>query len=229
MNPKWFARHESGHKSNRVVLNQLTRLLAVQLRQTEDILLRNMLQASAAVINCSNGVNGDVPTELTTPDIETVIQVLAAADAETLMNNIEAENRFGTGPIRWSYIAMMHSNLIPSLQAVQGFLHASQYPSTQSVLQSEWGNVQNIRFLQSSIGAVALNSSALGADVYSIFIAANESYANVKQNRYTSSFVYRPPIFSDALAQNASVGWKTANAQVITNDTWVLNLRCTLP
>ena len=68
--------------------------------QTEDELIRNLLQASAAFINCTNGLNGDNPTELTLPDIQRVIRILQGNNAESLMNNIEGENRFGTGPIR---------------------------------------------------------------------------------------------------------------------------------
>jgi hypothetical protein len=58
VNPKRFARHASGHKSNRMVLNAITQRLAVSMRQTEDQLIRNLLQASAGFVNCVNGVNG---------------------------------------------------------------------------------------------------------------------------------------------------------------------------
>ncbi len=198
------------------------------MRQTEDSLIRNLLQASAGFVNCVNGVNGDSPTELTLPDIQNVIRILQNNSAETLMNNIDAEDRFGTGPIRWAYLAMMHTNVIPNLEAVDNFLHASQYPSTQKVIQSEWGNVNNIRFLVSPIAAVVTNSSMLGADVYQITVVANEAYGIVKQDGYTNSFVYRPPIFSDPLAQNSSAGWKMATCPVLFNDQFALNLNCTV-
>lgn len=41
-------------------LNQAAERLGVSLRQTEDVLTRNMLAAGAAFINCVGGVNGKV-------------------------------------------------------------------------------------------------------------------------------------------------------------------------
>lgn len=40
------------------VLNQTVSLLAQSMRETEDELARNMLAATAAAVNCTNGVNG---------------------------------------------------------------------------------------------------------------------------------------------------------------------------
>jgi len=40
------------------VLNETASLLSQCLRETEDALVRNMLQATASVLNCVNGVNG---------------------------------------------------------------------------------------------------------------------------------------------------------------------------
>lgn len=165
---------------------------------------------------------------MTLPDIQTVIRTLLGNNAETLMNNIEGDLKFGTGPVRWAYIAMMHSDVTSNLEAIQQFIPSANYPNPSSALPSEWGSVQNIRYLVSSIGSVSKNSSALGADVYNIFIAANESYACIEQDGYSSTFIYRPPMYSDPLAQNASVGWKMAQVPRILNDTWILNQRCTL-
>ena len=211
-----------------MVLNEAAKRLGVSLRQTEDQLTRDMLAATATFLNCVNGVNGDVPTELTLPDIQTVIRTLLGNNAETLMNNIEGDLKFGTGPVRWAYIAMMHSDVTSNLEAIQQFIPSANYPNPSSALPSEWGSVQNIRYLVSSIGSVSKNSSALGADVYNIFIASNESYACIEQDGYSSTFIYRPPMYSDPLAQNASVGWKMAQVPRILNDTWILNQRCTL-
>ena len=44
-------------------------VLGVSLRQTEDQLTRDMLAATASFINCTGGVNGDNPTEITRSDV----------------------------------------------------------------------------------------------------------------------------------------------------------------
>jgi N4-gp56 family major capsid protein len=211
-----------------MVLNEAAARLGVSLRQTEDELTRNMLAATAGFINAVGGVNGDNPTELAISDISAVIRALLNANAYTILDNIEGEDKFGTAPVRDAYFALCSSNLAGNLEAVAGFVAKSQYPSPMNALRSEWGAIRNLRFLLSSIGSVSPNASALGADVYNIFCVGMEAYACVEQDGYSASFIYRPPIYDGPLALNASVGYKFAEVPRITNDLWVINLRTTL-
>jgi len=80
------------------VLNESARRLGVSLRQTEDELTRNMLAATAGFINCTGGVNGDNPTEITRSDVNEVVRTLLNNNAYTIMDNIEGEDKFGTAP-----------------------------------------------------------------------------------------------------------------------------------
>lgn len=66
--------------------------------QTEDQLTRDMLSSTASFINCTGGVNGDSPTELTRSDVDTVVRTLLNNNAYTIMDNIEGEDKFGTAP-----------------------------------------------------------------------------------------------------------------------------------
>lgn len=117
---------------------------------------------------------------------------------------------------------MGNSNLTQSLDNVDGFIHSSQYPSQMNILESEWGSVKNVRFLLSSIGSTTPNGSFLGNTVYNTFVAGMESYGFVRQDRESAHFIYLPPeIAGGNLALNASLGWKTRNAQEILNDAWV--------
>ena len=113
------------------------------------------------------------------------------------------------------------------MENVTGFLNIANYPNP-NFLRSEWGTIGNIRFLVSSIGSVTQKASNLGADVYNNLVMGLEAYANVKQDGYSNTFIYRPPVFSDALAQNASVGYKFACCPRLLNDLWILNMRSTL-
>ncbi len=209
------------------VLNSATKRLGVSLRQTEDELMRNMLISTASVINCVNGANGDNPTEINRTDIDEVIRTLANNDAYTVADNIEADDKFGTGPVRDSYLAFGSTQLISDLENVRGFMNKSQYPYQDTTLRSEWGNVSNLRFFLSSIGSQE-GLSMNGNDVYNISICGTEAYAAIEQDAYSTQFIYRPPIYDGPLALNASVGYKMAAAQCITNDAWVFNLRTTL-
>lgn len=210
------------------VLNEASKRLGVALRQTEDTLTRDMLSATASSINATGGTNGDNPTEITRSDVDTVIKTLADNNAYTISDYIEGEDKFGTAPVRDAYFAMGSTQLIGDLEQVQGFIAKAQYPSQMDTLRPEWGSVSNLRFLLSSIGAVGPGASALGADVYNIFVAGMEAYAVVEQDGYSAQFIYRPPIYDGPLALNASVGYKFAQVPRITNDAWVINLSTTL-
>lgn len=208
-------------------LNEAAARLGVSLRQTEDQLTRDMLASTAAFINCVGGVNGDNPTEITRADVNEVVRTLLDNDAYTILDNIEGEDKFGTAPVRDAYFALASTQLTGDLDDVAGFIHKNQYPSPMDALRSEWGAVGNLRFLVSSIGSVSPNASVLGADVFNIFCVGMEAYACIEQDGYSASFIYRPPIYDGPLALNASVGYKFAEVPRITNDLWVLNLRCT--
>lgn len=210
------------------VLNEAAARLGVSLRQTEDQLTRDMLAGTAASLNATGGVNGDNPTEITRPDVNDVVRTLLDNDAYTMLDNIEGEDKFGTAPVRDAYFALCSTNLTGNLENIAGFIQKNQYPSPMEALRSEWGAAGNLRFLVSSIGSVSPNSSALGANVYNVFCVGLEAYACIEQDNYSAQFIYRPPILSDALAQNITVGYKFAEVPRILNDQWVINLRCTL-
>lgn len=188
-----------------------------------------MLAGTAAMINCVGGVNGDAPTEITAADISVVVRTLLGNNAYTILDNIEGEDKFGTAPVRDAYFALCHTSLTGDLNNVDGFIHKNQYPSPMNALRSEWGSVQNLRFLISSVGSITLNSSVIAAaDVYNIFCVGMEAYACIEQDGYSAQFIYRSPIYDGPLALNCSVGYKFAEVPRITNDLWVVNLRATL-
>ena len=210
------------------VLNEAAKRLGVSLRQTEDQLTRDMLASTASFINCTGGVNGDNPTEMTRSDVDEVVRTLLGNDAYTIMDNIEGDDKFGTAPVRDAYFALCSTALTGDMDLVGGFIHKNQYPAPMEALRSEWGAIGNLRFLVSSIGSKTDNASNLGADVYNIFCVGMEAYACVEQDGYSAQFIYRPPIYDSALALNSTVGCKFAEVPRILNDLWVLNLRATL-
>jgi N4-gp56 family major capsid protein len=210
------------------VLNQCAERLGIALRETEDNLTRDMLASTASFINCTGGVNGDSPTNITRTDVSNVVRTLLDNDAYTITDNIAGKDEFGTSPVRDAYFSLCSTQLTSDLENVSGFLQKAQYPGGYEALPSEWGNVGNLRFLVSSIGSYFHNASALGATVYNIFCTGLEAYAIIEQDGYSANFIYRPPIYDGPLALNASVGWTMAQVPRITNDLWILNLRATL-
>lgn len=212
-----------------MVLNQAAARLGQSLRETEDELMRSMLESTASFVNCVGGVNGDNPTEPTAVDFEGVVTSLQNSDGEFVGDVVEGENKFGTGPVRDSYFCMASTQLIPRLQAMNGFLSKAQYPSQLNILSAEWGSVNNVRFVLSSRGSVTPNASLLGANVYNMFVTAQESYTSIQLDGESAKFIYHPPGWGDDPAElRQTAAFRFAHARAITNDAWIINLRATL-
>lgn len=215
-------------KVTEMVLNQTVSLLAQSMRETEDELARNMLAATAAQISCTDGVNGDTPTELTRSDIDNVVQTLLSNDAMMISDNIEGSLKFGTAPVREAFWGMMHTAILDDLEACTGFISQAQYPSNMNVLDAEWGSCGNVRFLYSSRGSTTASASLNGNTVYNVFIAGSESYACVDLTSATAQFIYTPPGGpTDPLRRLQLGAFKMAQVPRILNDAWVFQLRAT--
>ena len=209
------------------VLSWVSERLGVAMKQAEDTILREYLLSAASQYNCQEGHNGDNPTEPTVPDFATVNASLDTANAFKFLTGKGGENKFGTAPIRAAYFFLGHTLLESTFDQLEGFIHAWNYPNQNDVLYSEYGSVTNFRLLTSSNSSISKTSSMNGSDVYNNMVVAREGYAHIEQDGYSSQLVYRPPIFSGPLALNGTLGVKFAQAQVITQDTWITNMRCT--
>lgn len=210
------------------VLNQATIRLGQSMRETEDQLMRDMLATTASVIFSTGGVNGDTPTELTLSDVQDVVRTLLSNDAKTISDSIDGTNKFGTAPVSNAYVGLSHVDNSSVLSNMNGFTRTYQYGSQAGIKQTEWGAVDSVRFFLSSRGSKSANASGAGKDVYNTFIVGMEAYANVKLDNYKSKFIYHDGRYDGPLELNQTVGWKMAEAPVITNDAWIVNLKSTL-
>lgn len=215
-------------QSQEDVLTEASYLLGLNLRESEDILMRDMMAASASFVNCQGGSNGDNPTQVTYNDIGLAYRTLVGNDAMTISSMIGGENKFGTGPVRNAFLALCHTDLTNDLQQLPSFLNVANYPNQNGILPVEFGSIQNFRFMVSSIGSILFNASALAQNVYNIFCCAMESVCSIEQDMFSTQFIYRPAIFDGALAQNVSLAMKFAQVNAINNDQWILAVRATL-
>lgn len=210
------------------ILNAAAARLGQAYKETSDKLQRDNLEATASIINCVGGGNGDLPTEISLSDVDDVTAILQTNDGEYITNMIGGSKLIGTSPIGDAYAAMCTTRLIPSLNAITGFTRKFEYPNVDKVLSSEWGCVNNTRFFVSSQGSVSLNASLSGNDVANIFITAKEGYKVVFQAGGRAKFIYLPPGFGNdpcLLRQTAACNFY--QGQCINNDLWVQNLRAT--
>lgn len=209
-------------------LNEAALSLGICLRETEDQLIRDTLAATAAAIFATAGANGDTPTNIARDDVDTVVKSLKNHSAKTFLSGQAGENKFGTAPIRASFIALGHTDLIGQLEAIEGFIPQWNYPNPQDVIESEWGSVGNLRFFLSPKGSKSTAASLLGADVYETYCVARDSYVYVDQNNYNSQFIYHGPEHSGFLNLYSTAAWKMRTGCGIVNDAWIVRFRSTL-
>lgn len=212
---------------NDKVLTKFTALLGQWLREKEDLLMRDLFASSPSYIAATGGANGDNPTEIARSDVDNVERILLGKDARTMLSNIEAMDKFGTGPVRDGFIALTHTDITPDLQNVDGVLLTNEYPVQKDIRPEEYCSVGRFRFFVSSKGLKESSASLLGANVYKVPMFGMEAVAKVEQNSYSAILGYRPPHVVSAVAQNSQLYAKFAMARAITNQNWLSGLRVT--
>lgn len=202
-------------------------LLGQWMREKEDLLMRDLYSSSITYINCTGGLNSDSPTSLSRGDFNNIERILLNNDARTMLESIEAEDRFSTGPTRDAFIALANTNLTADLQSVQGVLLKNAYPSQDGLRPEEYCAISRFRVFVSSKAAKIPNGSELGNTVYTIPMFGLEAISKIEQNQYSSVIGSRPSWVVSNVAQNSGLYAKFAIARAVTNQNWISGLRAT--
>ena len=204
--------------------NEVADMLAQNRDQTYDKILSNMLVATASQIDCLNGVNGNAITEVTSIDVELAVDYAETNNGKKMSPNIEGTNAFGTAPVWQAYWMAFHTELRSDFKALANFLPTASYPRQQSVLESEFGSLDEVRLVKST---QAPKSSA-SPPVYSNMLFAANAYGRVMIDEQSMEMILKPlGAGEDPLNQRSTMGWKGRLGAVILDDTWVVNLRST--
>lgn len=192
-----------------------------QAGETIDTLMREVLYSGASYLNCTNGTGG-TPSTITFADIEAAVKLLRNASAKKISAMIPGENKFGTTPVNSCYYCYFHTDLRDDIRALDEFAPAYTYASTKGALPTEFGMVDDVRFIET-------NNGKLVSGTYSNFIVAQNSHVavhlgganlNVYRHNFGSAGV------SDPLNMFMTVGWDIAWTGLVSNDMWMLDLRC---
>lgn len=190
--------------------------------KTFDTLTRDIIAATASMVNASSGVNGNTPTEITRTDIDTVVETLLGNDAEFMTPMIMAKAADGTLPVRPAFWGIVKSTIVMDLEACVGFQSVSGYPAQQGVDDAEWGAVGNVRFLQSSNA----KQTADVTPIYPIPIIGKDAYGTVNLGK-TKNVVKGFDTAGSPLNRYATSGWIVPWASRILNDLFIIQLRVT--
>jgi len=211
------------------VLAWVSERLAVAMRQAEDLILRDYIVSAASGLNAGGGSNGDNPSDIGMSDFSLVAATLDTNNAFKFMGGIEGEDRFGTGPVRSSYIMLSSTELQPDFDNLVGSGFKSQwdYPNNSSAVPSEYGAAFNVRVWTSSEAPVVRNASPGNRDIYYNSVMGKQAVTHIDQDGFSMRLIYRDANFSGMLAQNVTLAVKFSQAQALTQDTAIRNLLST--
>ena len=187
--------------------------------------MRDLYASSVSYLNAVGGINGQMPSEISRNDINNIERILLGNDARTMLEGIDADNKFGTAPTRDAFIALASTDITPD---VQGVLLKNAYPHQEGLRPEEYCSVSRFRFFVSSKAAkIPGISQPSGQTVYTIPMYGLEAAAKIEQNNYSAILGYRPPYVVSSVAQNSQLYAKFAIARAITNQNWVTGLKVT--
>lgn len=212
---------------NDKVLTKFTALLGQWLREKEDLLMRDLYASSVSYINATAGDNGNIPSQISRPDINNIERILLGNDARTMLELNEAMNKFGTAPVRDAFIALASTDITTDLQNVDGVLLKNAYPQQEGLRPEEYCSVSRFRFFVSSKANKIPGASLTGATIYTIPMFGLEAVTKIEQNSYSALLGYRPPYVVSSVAQNSQLYAKFAIGRAITNQNWLSGLNVT--
>ena len=205
--------------------NEVADMLAQNMASTYDKIVRNMLVATAAQIDCLNGQNGNAITEFTTTDLELAVDYVTSNNGKKLSPNQEGTNSFGTAPVWAAYWMIISTDLRSDFKNLANFLSTADYPRQQSVLESELGSADEVRCVMTSEGYKDVTVSPA---VYSNMLFAANAYGRIMIDDQSMEMIIKPlGAGEDSLNQRSSMGWKGRLGSVILDDSWCVNLRST--
>ena len=128
-------------------------------------------------------VNGPVTLGI----LQEAVRILNDAKGEFYTEVDDGGLNNGTVPIEPSYLALCHTNLLPDIRKIDGFVTCAEYGSAKPVSKHEKGAIESMRFLMSpeltpfagagaDLGAANLKATDVSGtdkvDVYPILICA---------------------------------------------------------
>lgn len=198
------------------LIMKTVKLQSDQMQNTNDVLVRDVLGASASSLTCSNGL--PTTTYLNQTDIDTVVQTMYANNADYISKMISAGTGQGTAPIPAAYAGIAHSDLMDDLKRVTNYIPTHMYARQGLLDPAEFCSTDKVRWLISTQGYTSGSN-------YHCPIIAKDAYGIVDIEGGNAQSIITPP--NDPLRQKTYVGWKEWFVCRILQDLFIMNLICT--
>jgi N4-gp56 family major capsid protein len=217
-------------------INEATVILGEQAAKTIETMRYGILKACTNVFYTNGTARTDVNTQFNLTDHRRVIRALLRQNAEPVTMAVKSTPNFNTESVLPSFIVLCHTDCMTDVRTAQGFIDVKDYGST-SPYENEFGGVESARFLTSNLYTpwadgggtynttiTSISTTGATSDVYPYLYIGRLSYAiSALKGKYAivPIVLYATPSKGDELGQRGSVGWKTQQGCVITNDLWM--------
>lgn len=161
----------------------------------EVIRIGAMIAASANVRRASLAANdAAINKKLLAADLRSAARTLASRRAKKMTEILSASVNVKTEPIEAAYVVLIHTDSIPDVRDLQGFVHISEYGQRKVVSEYEVGSWEEFRFIAIPIMTIEADTGAATAsgltppllgsgtgkvDVYSSIVMAKEAFGHV--------------------------------------------------
>lgn len=202
-------------------LHEVTDLLSQQMGETLDEIIRNVLTTCASKTTSSEAGN-----ILSKAEIDGVVKTLLNNSAQFINKVVGATDGVGTTPVRQSFWGTINTLLIDDLETVTDFIPISKYPTSQPMLDSEWGATGNVRWVHSpqAIANVGTANAFVDGTYFWLNIIGKNAYATVDLAGGNAKSIIKPlgsGGTADPLNQRMTMAWKMFTTARILNDNFM--------
>lgn len=228
------------------VLKEAMDLCGEQAAETIELIRISVLKAGTNVFYADSAASRSaVNSPPTRGDFRRIYRYFKRHKAREISKIIAASPKVSTEPVAPAYFALGHTDLDGDIRGISGFVPFEQYSQSVKALPGEVGKVENTRIILTPLfeawaaagaaGTTYLSngsevSSSAQCDVYPLIFMARDAYGIVPLQGHNA---VKPAVVnpgsvtkSDPLGQKGFVSWKTYQAAVILNQTWIARLEC---
>ena len=221
------------------ILQGMMQIHGQQASESFETLTYLTLRAGTNVVYANGSARNAVNTKVSLGKVRSAVRTLNKNKCRKKSTILAPSVNYKTQAIEAAYVAVCHTDLEPDIRDLQGFVPVSQYGSRQTICPQEFGSVENVRFITTTVatpfadaggldGDTVLSTTGTHADVYPILIFGEDAYGTValKGKDAAEILVRNPgkPEKGNELGQTGSVGWKGWHVAARLNEAWMVRL-----
>ena len=221
------------------ILQGMMQIHGQQASESFETLTYLTLRAGTNVVYANGSARNAVNTKVSLGKVRSAVRTLNKNKCRKKSTILAPSVNYKTQAIEAAYVAVCHTDLEPDIRDLQGFVPVSQYGSRQTICPQEFGSVENVRFITTTVatpfadaggldGDTVLSTTGTNADVYPILIFGEDAYGTValKGKDAAEILVRNPgkPEKGNELGQTGSVGWKGWHVAARLNEAWMVRM-----